>query len=227
MSQYTEILQDNRKLWEEDNKLFQNKWEEIVKENPGASIVDLVAAYNKKYLGDSGISVADVIDGFTVDNVGLSAQYTTDDSGKPMLRSKSGSGTRLYDPSIYHGKFESGLTEVPFDMYPALLHEGERVLTKQEADAYNELSSFAVSQIANETTNRFAKNTNYFNASSIGMDKLNGSITEQTKKQELMLGEILEALKILIKETRNSKGKVNTVNTNALKMNTNLTTLNT
>lgn len=227
MSQYMNIMQDNRQTWETDNKEFQSRWTTIQNKNPGASIMDLVAAYNKEFLDGRGISIADVIDGFNADSVGLSAQYIKDENGNPQLRYKSASGTRMYDPSIYHGKFESGLTAVPFDMYPALLHEGERVLTKQEADAYNELSSYAVSQIANETTNRFAKNTNYFNSSSAGMDTLNNSVVDQTKKEEQLLGQILEALVILIKETRSNKGKQVGVNSNILNMNTNLTSLNT
>lgn len=227
MSQYTDILSDNRRMWETDNELFQTQWNTVVKENPGASVLDLVDAYNKKYLDGKGISVADVIDGFTVDSVGLSAQYTTDSSGNPLLKSKSGGGTRMYDPSIYHGKFETGLTEVPYDLYPALLHQGERILTKEEAEAYNELSSYAVNQIANETTNRYAKNTNYFSASSLGLDSLNDTIGTQTKKEEALLGQILEALMVLIKETRNLKSKTSRINPSIVNMNTNTTTLNT
>lgn len=227
MSQYTDILSDNRRMWETDNELFQTQWNTVVKENPGASVLDLVDAYNKKYLDGKGISVADVIDGFTVDSVGLSAQYTTDSSGNPLLKSKSGGGTRMYDPSIYHGKFETGLTEVPYDLYPALLHQGERILTKEEAEAYNELSSYAVNQIANETTNRYAKNTNYFSASSLGLDSLNDTIGTQTKKEEALLGQILEALMVLIKETRNLKSKTSGINPSIVNMNTNTTTLNT
>ena len=133
----------------------------------------------------------------------------------------------MYDPSIYHGKFETGLTEVPYDLYPALLHQGERILTKEEAEAYNELSSYAVNQIANETTNRYAKNTNYFSASSLGIDSLNDTIGTQTKKEEALLGQILEALMVLIKETRNLKSKTSGINPSIVNMNTNTTTLNT
>lgn len=227
MAQNASLLSQNQQAWESSNAQFQARWDDIQKENPGASVMDLVTAYNKKYLDGKGISVADVIDGFFVDSNGLYAEYTMGEGGKPMLRSTSRSGGRKYDPAIYEGKFETGLTAVPFDMYPALLHEGERVLTKQEADAYNELSSYAVSQIANETTNRFAKNTNYFSSSTAGMDVLNGNILDQTKKEEQLLGQILEAIMVLVKETRALKGKSSGINSNVLNMNTNLTSLNT
>lgn len=226
MTDYYTILADNRQMWEQDNQKFQNQWTTIQNKNPGASIVDLVDAYNKEYLDGKGISVSDVIEGFSVDSVGLSAQYTKDENGLPSLRSTSKSGSRMYDPSIYHGKFETGLTEVPFDMYPALLHEGERVLTKEEADAYNELSSYAVSKIANQTSN-VSNSTNYFSSASSSLDTINSCISDQTRKEEKLLSSILEALNILIQETRNNNNRHGTINKNILNMNSNKTALNT
>lgn len=40
-------------------------------------------------------------------------------------------------PLLYWTKHKTGLEHVPYDDYPALLHEGERVLTKEEAASYN------------------------------------------------------------------------------------------
>lgn len=39
------------------------------------------------------------------------------------------------------GRFATGLDNVPYDDYPALLHEGERVLTAQETDMYDNIIS--------------------------------------------------------------------------------------
>lgn len=41
------------------------------------------------------------------------------------------------DDSESDGSNRTGLREVPFDGYRAILHKGERVLTQPEADRYN------------------------------------------------------------------------------------------
>lgn len=225
MTNYFNVLAENRNTWEADNKLFQDRWKRVVDENPGKSIVELVDTYNKEHLDGKGISVSDVIDGFTIDSVGLSAEYTKGNDGLPQLRSKSGSGTRLYDPALYHGKFESGLTEVPFDMYPAMLHEGERVLTAKEADAYNELSSYAVRQLVNQTSNNFSKNIMGFQFP--GSDEIKGSIDSQTKSTEVLLSNIIDLMNQLLKRVGSTGYNANPVNPYARAMNTNLTANNT
>jgi len=83
------------------------------------------------------------------------------------------SGTVAVDVSISStantdGSAKSGLPRVPFDGYIAELHKDERVLTAQEAKAYNEGENIRVSQYAttggvpaasmNETTNNVTIN---------------------------------------------------------------------
>lgn len=49
--------------------------------------------------------------------------------------------TQIFGGTDRSGKFANGLSFVPRDDYPARLHYGERVLTRQEAQAYNSGSS--------------------------------------------------------------------------------------
>lgn len=223
---YFNELQSNRSMWETDNTQFQERWAGIAKDNPGASIMDLVNAYNKKYLDGKGISVADVIQGFSVDSVGLDAQYVQDEAtGLPMLRNKSGSGTRMYDPAIYHGKFETGLTHVPYDNYPAILHEGERILTKEEARAYNDLSSYLVSNLTNESV-RYGETNTTESITKFNTDDLKGTINRQSGNTNDLLRQIIEVLRDISVslKTRKSSG---TFNHGLISGNTNLTSLNT
>lgn len=49
--------------------------------------------------------------------------------------------TRLGVPAYLHGSHASGLANVPFDGYRAELHKGERVLTAQDNEIFNNLLS--------------------------------------------------------------------------------------
>lgn len=221
---YFDTLQQNRDTYEKDNADFQNKWSKVVEKHPGAPIMDLVAAYNKENLSGKDISVADVIAGFKVDSVGLSAEYTRDETGLPILKYQSNSGHRMYDPEIYHGKFESGLTYVPSDDYPALLHEGERILTKEEASAYNDLSSYLVRNYANESVSYGGNNVSTTNKFDTG--ELKGAITKQGEGATVLLQQILDTLKEISSSLkRNSNGV--SFSKGITGMNTNLSSLNT
>lgn len=61
---------------------------------------------------------------------------TTAYSSPGPQRNKSVSGTA--DESAMQGSFASGLWEVPYDDFPAMLHEGEMVLTRSQARDYRE-----------------------------------------------------------------------------------------
>lgn len=224
MTSYFQTMEDNRRTWEEDNRKFQSRWEDVRKKNPGKSVVELVDAYNKEYLDGKGISVSDVIDGFTVDDVGLLAQYTMGEGGNPILRSTTHGGTRMYDPSIYHNKFESGLTEVPYDLYPALLHQGERILTKEEASAYNEMSSYAIRNLNNNDVS-YGDST-VTNVTKVGTESINRSIKSQTETTKKLLSNILATLQEISMNIKTQKTG-NPINSNVRRMNSNLTAFNT
>ena len=122
MSDYEE----RRKTYVSSEKKFQEQWE-AAKELTGIAnpeVSDIMIAYMDKYHGGGswGDDVKDII--------------------------VNSDGTATLDPgNLYRSAyaFATGLTEVPSDNYPALLHKGERILTREEAKAYNEMSSFAVS----------------------------------------------------------------------------------
>lgn len=50
--------------------------------------------------------------------------------------------------------YATGLARVPYDNFPALLHEGERVLTAAEARGYNQGGSGGFTIVMNGTTIR-------------------------------------------------------------------------
>jgi hypothetical protein len=56
------------------------------------------------------------------------------DGGEKSKKRKS-SSTRYYNPRLIKGYYH-GLSYVPYDRFPALLHKGEMVLTRKEANEY-------------------------------------------------------------------------------------------
>lgn len=135
MSEYTSELLDEsirkyeqRKAnYEEANEKFQTHWAEAVEEaGEGAELATIQLAYGKHS-----------------ETPGVTPKVLFDEDGKAYLDPES-----VNYKDSYVGKFESGFTDVPYDDYPALLHEGERVLTKEESKVYNKLSSRSIDQIS-------------------------------------------------------------------------------
>lgn len=127
--------------------------------------------------------------------------------------------------------FETGLTSVPFDSYPTYLHTGERVLTKEEARAYNELSSSAVEQLSSMSDiSTYLNNVNgdtyeqVFNSEHLGTDKLNKSIETQTTSLEKKLDIVINALNTLIVALRPT-GRSVREDANVIAMNSNISQL--
>ena len=92
-----------------------------------------------------------------------------------------------YDPALYKGKFASGLTRVPSDGYEAILHTGERVLTKREAEVYNTIVPDLVEAVTN-TYNTYSSN------SSSGSSGVKDEISSQTNSLVDVLNKILDVL---------------------------------
>jgi hypothetical protein len=132
LSQISEMLNtgiENRKKYDAENAEFQKMWKAVVDSNPSASMDDLEFAYiNKYHPNDSGFSLG------VQRKDGVIA---VDRNGLPVL-----SHNQTYQ---IVGKYESGLSYVPYDEFPALLHEGERVLTKEEAEEFNKMSADTIS----------------------------------------------------------------------------------
>ena len=215
-----EQVENNKSVYESANADFQSRWEKAkeLADNPSSEDSILVA-----YIGEYGNQLEH----------GLKA---------PMI-AHDADGNVILDPisdmykEDYKGYFESGLTSVPYDDYPALLHRGERVLTKEEASAYNDLSSYMMESISNNATNSgfstYMNNiddSNYqqiFNSKTFGTDELNTSIKSQTGTIEGKLNEVISCLKVLIQSLSGSASKTSIANANLINMNSNATQLST
>lgn len=208
-----EKLEKQRDKHEESVKILRDKWDSLVEDKglEGKPFNEVRAMYANEYLKD-GYDPRHIILG---------------EDGLPTLDNNNG---YYYDVKAYkEGRmFKTGLTEVPSDNYPALLHKGERVLTAKEADAYNEISSYAVSQLSS-VNNTYDNPYRVFNTTQYGgsdTSDLKKSIDTQTSSVQGMLSEILGAInnlcRILQTPSTNTAAKQN-----VLRMNSSLTQLNT
>ena len=64
---------------------------------------------------------------------------------------KAGFENRMNSEAKYLGVHRTGLTNVPYDGYRAVLHSGEQVLTKREADLWRSRNYTAMEAIASQT----------------------------------------------------------------------------
>lgn len=201
MSDYEE----RRKTYVSSEKTFQEQWK-TAKDltgmaNPEAS--DIMIAYMDKYHGGGswGDNVKDII--------------------------VNSDGTATLDPgNLYRSAyaFATGLTEVPSDNYPALLHKGERILTKEEAKAYNEMSSFAVNNLMNNF-NGGDTASNVFSTTSYGID-VDKSIEDQTDILSRKLDQVISAINNLSIRLGGASSQ-SAAHKNVLRGNSNITQLNT
>lgn len=191
------------------NEGFQENWKELKEKNPTATDETLY----QKYMGVYGVK-PDVARG--------EYQEILLDSNTGLPYLDKGKNNRY--KSSY--SFATGITNVPFDNYPALLHRGERVLTSNEAEAYNEMSSYAVSNMA-ETLNNYGNSSNIFNTTSYGLGDVETSINNQTRSLSSILTEILTAIRSIQIGSSFEYGNYNSAKRSAIAGNTNLTQLNT
>jgi hypothetical protein len=199
---------DNHAVYLEADSKFQENWKKAIESVPESNRNSFASVYNA-YVPITGDPELDnTVD---VNNVHLVEHFGYD--------------------SIDKYKFKAGLTSAPFDGYPAYLHTGERVLTKEEARAYNELSANAVEQLStmsdmstylsNVTGDTYEQ---VFNSENLGTDKLNKSIETQTTSLEKKLDIVINALNTLIVALRPA-GRSVTRDANVMAMNSNITQL--
>ena len=201
MSDYEE----RRKTYVSSEKTFQEQWE-TAKELTGVAnpeVSDIMIAYMDKYHngGSWGDNVKDII--------------------------VNSDGTATLDPgNLYRSAyaFATGLTEVPSDNYPALLHKGERILTREEAKAYNEMSSFAVNNLMNNF-NGGDTASNVFSTTSYGID-VDKSIEDQTDILSRKLDQVISAINNLSIRLGGASSQ-SAAHKNVLRGNSNITQLNT
>jgi hypothetical protein len=196
---------------------FKDKWESIVADNKGKTTEELISIYSDTY----GKDIASAL------------QYSGDsivmENGIPKLKYTKSDGTETYNPEYYAGKFKAGMTRIPFDEYPALLHEGERILTAKEATAYNDLSSYAVESLSNSINNTDSSEIEQVFTNSIisGNEQMSDSIETQTETLSTKLDAILIVMNDLVKAIRVSSSSTGSNLSNVLKMNSNITQMNT
>ena len=136
-------------LWENVKKLVEDVWEGIKTfvDNTLTGIIDILEGIVPSMLSaGEGIfnavweglkNVWENISNWVSDKVDwLADKLTFWDNGQAKMQS-SGAGSA-------DGSHRAGLSYVPYDGYRAELHLGERVLTKQEADEYEEGSTSTV-----------------------------------------------------------------------------------
>ena len=147
---------------------------------------------------------------------------------KTHIRLDEATNSAYLDPGDiyrYNYVFKTGLTNVPYNNYPALLHEGERVLTAEEAEAYNEMSSYAVSNMVNQNKTYGNSSNNVFNTNTYGPTDFERSINNQTNSLNSTLNQILGVLRSMMNSS--SYSGQNAGFRNAIKGNSNLGQLNT
>ena len=150
-------LEADKAAWESANNTFHERLNKVIAENPGISdYSSLLKIYAFKY-GKNEIYSA--IAGVSHDALGNILINGADKIGGtlPDLRYEASSGHYAYDPRLYEGKYRTGLDYVPMDNFLALLHQGEMVLNKSEAEAYK--STFDTSSITNSVNTQTDKLT--------------------------------------------------------------------
>ena len=211
-----ETMAKARSAYESSQSKFKDRWESIASENAGKSTEELIAIYSDAYGKD--LASALQYDG---DNVLMQ-------NGIPVLKYMKSDGSATYNPEYYAGKFLSGLSYVPFDNYPALLHTGERILTAKEASAYNDLSSYAVETLSNSISNSDSSEIEQVFTNSIisGNEGLDDSINSQTTELSSKLDTIITMFTELVKAMQVRNPDMSGLS-NVLRMNSNITQLNT
>lgn len=218
-------MRDRKEEYLKANEAFHNRWkiaESIAIDKDPYGILN---AYNNMGVDQM---VSDGY-GWYPSRLGRSVVDTYWDSSLNMPNLPDGSGGTLsptYLPQAYAQKFKSGLSRVPYDNYNAVLHEGERILTKREAEVYNNIIPDIVEAATTEQyfrTDRSSSNvmnTNVYGSSDSGLHK---DITDQTSSLTDVLNKILEALRSIMVTSSVKSG----INRNILAMNSDVVQVNT
>lgn len=186
LSQISKVISmgiENRKAYDAKNAEFQKMWEAVVDSNPSANMDELEFAYIDKYHPNDS--------GFSLGVQRKDGKIAVDSNGLPVL-----SHNQTYQ---IVGAYKSGLSYVPYDEFPALLHKGERVLTAEEAEEFNKMSSdtISASEYLTQYFEKFDKLDNLDDLSKLDrlddikelskLDKLDrlDDLNTETEKQEL------------------------------------------
>lgn len=122
----------------------------------GSAIPKAIAGGFQKALGGLGKAAK-----WAIDKV-IGGATNLANLGKQAASSFGDGYSDATDGSHFHG-----IERVPHDGYIAELHRGERVLTRQEADVYERLRQFDVSNVVKFPGNRLSDTPNYDNSSAV------------------------------------------------------------
>jgi hypothetical protein len=199
-----EKYSQNQEKYKKDDALFQEKLKKVREVFPDDTDAQLIEHYITRY---------------NIKDPSLLTDAIYNDMHLPT-------DNMLYWDMYKEGThFKTGLTNVPYNNYPALLHEGERVLTAEEAEAYNEMSSYAVSNMVNQNKTYGNSSNNVFNTNTYGPTDFERSINNQTNSLNSTLNQILGVLRSIMNSSSYSGQTAGF--RNAIKGNSNLAQLNT
>lgn len=211
-----ETLDKFKETYTRSQDKFRGKWDSIASANVGKSTEELISIYTDTYSKDLASALQYDGDAIVMQN------------GVPVLKYMKSDGSATYNPDYYMGKFSSGLSYVPFDNYPALLHTGERILTAKEATAYNDLSSYAIQTLSNSISSGDSSEIEQVFTNSIitGNEGVSESIVSQTNTLSSKLDAILSMFTELVRAMQVRNPDMSGLS-NILRMNSNITQLNT
>lgn len=166
-----------------------------------------------KSIMDKGQSLADVIQevygdsGYTQENLQELTRIFEELNNKQNIRENN--------------SFAEGLNYVPYDEFPATLHEGEMVLTKEEAEDYrNNSVTKMLSDNAKQSTVRTiadigTTNGGKFTNTPLDITPITNSVNSQTDRIERLLIKILEVMSSPTNNTYPSRLQKSLVQLNA------------
>lgn len=165
-----DIIDTNKKQKEQDN-LFIKNWNALVKDGTELTYSEAVVKYNEQYASD-GINIEDYI------KIDDSNKYNY---AKPVENSHA-----------------SGLYYVPYDEYPAILHEGEMILDSNDADRYRTMLNSIMDNVSNSDVSTAetygAINNNMSITNDIDISPIKDSVDNQTNSVTDILNKILTLL---------------------------------
>lgn len=147
----------DKNAYNEANERFHSRLKSVLDDHPDIKDWKTIGDYYKLKYGSEKDIFNVIENSVKYDAFGVSIDGSDKFTGSlPDLKHTSTSaGHYDYDPSLYEGKFLTGLDYVPMDNFLALLHQGEMVLTKNEAETYRD--SFNSNDITNSVDSQTDK----------------------------------------------------------------------
>lgn len=159
-------MDSDKANYDTNNEKFHKKLISIIDKNGGFGSVAYSTIFEQYKTNDGKSFNLKNVEDVDAVNVLSSGDIVINGSDKPMSESdlpdlpySARNNHYMYDPTLYEGKYATGLEYVPFDDYIALLHQGEMVLNKSEAEKYRDSSigGFDVSSITSSVDNQTNK----------------------------------------------------------------------